>query len=130
MSAWLLVAVGGAIGSVLRYGLGRWLMHGAPVPAFPYGTLAVNLLGCLAIGLVAEFLLLQRILAPQPRLLLQTGILGGFTTFSAFGLETVLMLRREQWLAVAIYVSTSVLGGLLAVWLGMKAADGLGRLIK
>lgn len=130
MSAWLLVAVGGAIGSVLRYGLGRWLMHGAPVQAFPYGTLAVNLLGCLAIGLVAEFLLLQRILAPQPRLLLQTGILGGFTTFSAFGLETVLMLRREQWLAVAIYVSTSVLGGLLAVWLGMKAADGLGRLIK
>ena len=75
MSAWLLVAVGGAIGSVLRYGLGRWLMHGAPVQAFPYGTLAVNLLGCLAIGLVAEFLLLQRILAPQPRLLLQTGIL-------------------------------------------------------
>ena len=130
MSAWLLVAVGGAIGSVLRYGLGRWLMHGAPVQAFPYGTLAVNLLGCLAIGLVAEFLLLQRILAPQPRLLLQTGILGGFTTFSAFGLETVLMLRREQWLTVAIYVSTSVLGGLLAVWLGMKAADGLGRLIK
>ena len=130
MSAWLLVAVGGAIGSVLRYGLGRLLMHGAPVQAFPYGTLAVNLLGCLAIGLVAEFLLLQRILAPQPRLLLQTGILGGFTTFSAFGLETVLMLRREQWLAVAIYVSTSVLGGLLAVWLGMKAADGLGRLIK
>ena len=130
MSAWLLVAVGGAIGSVLRYGLGRWLMHGAPVQAFPYGTLAVNLLGCLAIGLVAEFLLLQRILAPQPRLLLQTGILGGFTTFSAFGLETALMLRREQWLAVAIYVSTSVLGGLLAVWLGMKAADGLGRLIK
>ena len=130
MSAWLLVAVGGALGSVLRYGLGRWLMHGAPVQAFPYGTLAVNLLGCLAIGLVAEFLLLQRILAPQPRLLLQTGILGGFTTFSAFGLETVLMLRREQWLTAATYVSTSVLGGLLAVWLGMKAADGLSRLIK
>ena len=130
MSAWLLVAVGGALGSVLRYGLGRWLMHGAPVQAFPYGTLTVNLLGCLAIGLVAEFLLLQRILAPQPRLLLQTGILGGFTTFSAFGLETVLMLRREQWLTAATYVSTSVLGGLLAVWLGMKAADGLSRLIK
>ena len=130
MSAWLLVAVGGAIGSVLRYGLGRLLMHGAPVQAFPYGTLAVNLLGCLAIGLVAEFLLLQRILAPQPRLLLQTGILGGFTTFSAFGLETVLMLRREQWLTAAIYVSTSVFGGLLAVWLGMKAADGFSRLIK
>ena len=130
MSAWLLVAVGGALGSVLRYGLGRWLMHGAPVQAFPYGTLTVNLLGCLAIGLVAEFLLLQRILAPQPRLLLQTGILGGFTTFSAFGLETMLMLRREQWLTAATYVSTSVLGGLLAVWLGMKAADGLSRLIK
>lgn len=130
MSAWLLVALGGALGSVLRYGLGRLLMHGAPVQAFPYGTLAVNLLGCLTIGLVAEFLLLQRILAPQPRLLLQTGILGGFTTFSAFGLETVLMLRREQWLAAVTYVSTSVFGGLLAVWLGMKAADGLGRLIK
>jgi CrcB protein len=103
----LLVGFGGALGSMLRYLLSMasiaWL--GA---AFPWGTLAVNVLGSAAIGLAAALGL-----QGEMRLLVVTGFLGGFTTFSAFSLETGLLFARAWWLAVA-YVAVSVVLGLAA----------------
>jgi fluoride exporter len=110
----LLVALGGAVGSVARYGVGvaaaRWFGL-----AFPWGTLAVNLVGSLAIGMLAVRV------GPadeNTRLLLGVGLLGGFTTFSAFSLETVRLMEHQPGLAV-LYVAASLLLGVGACWLGL-----------
>ena len=106
-----------------RYLLGGWVLHHTLSAKFPWSTFAVNLLGCLIIGLLSG--LAERLdwFSPSMRLLLLTGLLGGFTTFSAFGLETVHLLRRgELWIAGA-YVLASVLACIFAVWLGMKGVE-------
>jgi CrcB protein len=115
----LLVALGGAAGSVARFGLGvaaaRWLGV-----AFPWGTLTVNIVGGLAMGLMAARI------APEHenlRLLIGTGLLGGFTTFSAFSLETVRLMEHQPGLA-ALYAGASVALSVGACWLGFT----LGRL--
>ena len=102
---WLLVAAGGAAGSVLRHGVSL-LAAGQFGTGFPWGTLAVNLLGSAGIGIAAGLGV-----QGEARLLLVTGLLGGFTTFSAFSLETSLLLERDWRLAVA-YVAASLLLGL------------------
>jgi len=119
MGAVLLVALGGALGSVARYGAGvlaaRWLGL-----AFPWGTLAVNIAGGLAMGVLAA-----RIGPEQEgaRLLLGVGLLGGFTTFSAFSLETVRLMQHEPVLAM-VYAAASLVFSVGACWLGLS----LGRL--
>ena len=121
----LLVGLGGFAGAVARYLLGGWVLHHSLSAKFPWSTFAVNLLGCLIIGLLSG--LAERLdwFNPSMRLLLLTGLLGGFTTFSAFGLETVHLLRRgELWIAGA-YVLASVLACIFAVWLGMKGVEML-----
>lgn len=123
MSNLLLVGLGGGLGSISRYLLGGWILHQTMQQRFPYGTFAVNLLGCLAIGLLAGMAGRAEWLGPSTRLLLITGFLGGFTTFSAFGLETMLLLRRGDAAVAVAYVLGSVVLGLLAVWLGMKAIE-------
>ena len=118
-----LVGLGGAAGSIARYLLGGWVTAAAASQAFPFGTFFVNLAGCLAVGLLAG--LVERHpgwLAPDLRLLLFVGVLGGFTTFSAFGLDTLQLLRRGEWLLATGYVGGSVLLGLAAVWLGLRLA--------
>ena len=121
--AWLAVAAGGAIGSLARWKLGQLALAAAPGLRFPSGTLLVNLVGCLAIGALAG--LFDRAWGPNDtqRLLLFTGLLGGFTTFSAFGLETIDLLRRGEPVLAGSYVAASVIGGLLAVWLGWFLAQ-------
>ncbi|MBJ7252279.1 MAG: CrcB family protein [Acetobacteraceae bacterium] len=103
----LLVALGGAAGSVLRYVVSHagLVLFGA---GFPWGTLAVNIVGSALIGVFGALGI-----SGEARLLLVTGLLGGFTTFSAFSLETGLLWERAPWLAV-VYVTASVLGGLAA----------------
>ncbi|TZF90302.1 fluoride efflux transporter CrcB [Cognatilysobacter lacus] len=117
----LLVGVGGFIGAIARHLMGGWLLPFSGALRFPVGTLAVNVLGCALIGVFAAFAEQLPGLNGPARLVLVTGVLGGFTTFSAFGLETALMLRRGDSLLAAGYVVASVLLGLAAVWLGMKA---------
>ena len=117
----LIVGAGGAAGAVARPAMAGALMAASGHPRFPVGTLAVNLLGCALIGVFAAFAEALPGLNGPARLLLVTGVLGGYTTFSAFGLETMLLLRRGDAALAAGYVAASVLLGLAAVWLGMKA---------
>ena len=113
----LLVMLGGALGAGARHLAGmaqlRWLG-----PGFPVATLFVNLLGSLLMGLLAGWLVLRGG-SEQMRLFLAVGILGGFTTFSAFSLELGLMLQRGELASAAAYVLASVLGGLLLLFLGL-----------
>ena len=118
------VAVGGAIGSVLRYQLGRGMTHWLgpqAVTAFPWATLTVNLLGSFAMGLLAGFLARYGQGGEQWRLLLGVGLLGGFTTFSAFSLELMVLAERGQAAQAFIYAAISVLAGLSALYLGLIA---------
>ncbi len=120
----LIVAAGGALGSLARYGLSGWI-HSRTQGGFPYGTLAVNVLGCLAIGAALHFIQDRQTLGPNARLFLTIGILGGFTTFSSFGYETVQLASGGQWGAAAANVLGNVVLGLGAVWLGWTGARAL-----
>ena len=118
------VALGGAIGAVLRYQTGRGLTHwlGAQtVTAFPWATLTVNIVGSLAMGLLAGYLARLGQGGEQWRLLLGVGVLGGFTTFSAFSLELMLLIERGQATQAFIYGAVSVLAGLSALYIGLIA---------
>jgi CrcB protein len=110
--AW--VALGGAVGSMLRYGCSRVLNVGV----FPYGTLLVNVLGCLAIGLLWG--LFTRHASEGLRLLLVTGFCGGFTTFSTFTYEGIQLIQENRWTTFIIYTGISITGGLAATYLGFK----------
>jgi CrcB protein len=123
----LLVGLGGFAGAVARYALGGWILHHTLQEKFPWSTFTVNVLGCLLMGVVSGWIERPDWFTPAVRLLLLTGLLGGFTTFSAFGLETVHLLRRgEPWIALA-YALSSVIVCMAAVWLGMKAVELLPR---
>jgi CrcB protein len=116
----LLVALGGAIGSVARFKMSGWVLHATPNWRFPAGTLAVNLLGCLIAGLLAGMAVKQDVFSPEARVFLFTGLLGGFTTFSAFGLETLLLLKRGETAVAVANVVVSIVVGLLVAWLGYE----------
>lgn len=121
----LLVALGGAIGSVLRY-LTSGAMERAFGDKFPFGTLAVNVIGCAAIGFLIPFWSGTHS-APHPmRLLVVTGILGGFTTFSAFGLETHRLFTRGETTLALLNIAVSVIVGLAAVGVGAKIGRAFG----
>ncbi len=120
MLNWLLVAVGGAIGSMFRYGTGLAATR-LLGPGFPWGTITVNVVGSFVIGLFVE-LIARRFNASEPlRLLLVTGFLGGFTTFSSFSLDAVALIERGQGALSLVYMLASVGLSLLAVFAGLAA---------
>ncbi|CAH1661421.1 fluoride efflux transporter CrcB [Chelatococcus asaccharovorans] len=114
----LLVFIGSGIGGMARHGVGlaalKWF--GA---SFPFGTLSINIVGSLLIGIVAEYWALKSGLPQPARLFLTTGIIGGFTTFSTFSLETALLCERGQPLLAAVYVTASVLLSVGALFGGL-----------
>ena len=113
---WLCIAGGGSVGALGRYLLGAWIQTRSP-GEFPAATLLVNVLGCLLFGLLYSWMGITA--TQQLRGFLFTGLLGGFTTFSTFGFETVSLLQRgHQGLAIG-YVASSFALGLVAVWLGL-----------
>ena len=120
----LAVAVGGALGASLRY-LAAATTHGMLGHAFPYGTLLVNVLGSLLIGYLVVLLPESGHNSPVLRLLLITGVLGGFTTYSAFSIETLTLLQEGQMVKAGLNIVLSVLVCLLAVWLGYLLARTL-----
>jgi CrcB protein len=121
------VAIGGALGSVARYGCSTLAMR-LLGPAFPWGTLLVNVMGSFVIGMAAAFAAGERpLLAGDARLFVITGVLGGFTTFSAFSLETVQLARGGAWEAASLNVIASLVACLGAVALGHLAGTALVR---
>ncbi len=121
MAASLSVAAGGAVGAWLRFALGR-MIGGA---AFPSATLTVNVLGSLAMGLLAGWLARQGQGGEQWRLLLGVGLLGGFTTFSAFSLEFVQLAQRGATGQAALYIALSLAGGIGGLLLGLALSRGI-----
>ena len=117
---WLAIAVGGALGSVARHGV-NVLIHGRwPMARFPFATLIVNVAGCLIIGLLAGLIMSERLaLRFYWREFLFVGILGGFTTFSTFGLDTITLARTHSISAAIWNVMAQVVIGLLAVQAGL-----------
>lgn len=125
MKSVLLVALGGALGSVGRYQCGALILNYAIGWRFPVGTFAVNVAGCVIAGLLIGLAESHDFLSAQTRLLVFTGFLGGFTTFSAFGIETVSLIQKGDAAVAAAYVGLSVLCGLLGLWGALKVAGML-----
>lgn len=119
----LVVALGGAIGSVARFKLGGFVLHHTARAEFPFSTFAVNVIGCLIIGILAALAEHHDLFALSTRTFLFTGVLGGFTTFSAFGYESAFLIRRHLVQIAIAYMCASVLCGLAAVFAGIKLVD-------
>jgi CrcB protein len=120
MKQTLLVGIGGCLGAVARYKLGGLVLHHTTDWWFPLGTFLVNVLGCLVAGLLSGAVERLGMFSADIRVFLFTGLLGGFTTFSAFGVETVFLLRRGETAVAAGYVVASVVCGVVALWLGIN----------
>ncbi|MCC7316652.1 MAG: fluoride efflux transporter CrcB [Planctomycetes bacterium] len=122
MNKFLLIFLGSGFGGLLRYGLSGWAQRFGN-GSFPLGTLAVNLTGCLAIGFLSAAFSGRILIHEEYRIGLVVGILGGFTTFSAFGLETFALINDGQHIRATLNVILSVGVGLVAVWLGYRLAQ-------
>ena len=115
------IVAGAVVGAPLRYFLqGR--VQDWSGPGFPWGTLVVNVSGCLVIGLLATLAEERQVLSREARLLLIVGFLGSYTTFSTFGWETLALLRDNEVVRAGGNIALSTVGGLAGVWLGMTIA--------
>lgn len=114
----ILIGCGGFIGAVLRYGLGGLVQSRSGLSTFPYGTLTVNLVGCLLMGTFAGLVDARQLFSPEFRMFALIGLLGGFTTYSTFGYEAFAMLRDGESARAALYVGLHVALGLMLVWAG------------
>ena len=119
-----LIALFGAIGTLARYGL-QGLVQTRMGTTFPYGTLLVNLTGCLLLGFIGQLTLNRMLISSDMRIAIAVGFFGGYTTFSSFGWETAKMLEDGEWLRATTYVSASVIAGLLLSVAGIRLANRL-----
>jgi CrcB protein len=118
----LWIALFGAIGTLARYGL-QGVVQMRMGSLFPYGTLLVNLSGCLLLGFIGQITMNRLLISPDMRMAVAVGFFGGFTTFSSFGWETAKMLEDGEWLRATTYVSASVIAGLLLSVAGIRLAN-------
>jgi len=121
------VAIGGALGSVSRYLLGTWTQSVSKSIDFPYGTLAVNLIGCFVIGFLSQLAEARGAFTSESRSFVFIGILGGFTTFSSFGNDTINLFRDGETFNALANIGANVIVGLLLVWLGRTIAYWIWR---
>ena len=117
------VVIGGGLGSFLRFAVGAWVLHHHPAAKFPWATLGVNWGGCLLIGLVYGWVENRTMLGVPLRYFLMTGLLGGFTTFSSFGNESMQLIEKGRHQTAFFYVILSNICGLAAVYLGTKISS-------
>lgn len=122
-----LIGIGGFVGSVLRYLASGWVQQALNSSDFPFGTLFVNLAGCLTIGVLSQLAESRGLFTPESRALVFIGFLGGFTTFSTFGNETFNLLRDGETLRSFANISATLLLCLGAVWIGRAAAQLIWR---
>lgn len=118
MKTLLYVFIGGGLGSTLRFLVSQYASKWSYWGSFPMGTFLVNILGSLLIGLFASYFLKEQ---SELKFLFIAGFCGGFTTFSAFAAENISLYQSGQWVMLVVYILLSVLGGLLAVWLGTQS---------
>lgn len=118
MGNFLLIGLGGFFGAILRYAVSDFIQHQSKASHFPFGTLAVNLLGCLLIGALAQLGESRDIFSPEASSLIFLGFLGAFTTFSTFSNDSLNLMRSGNSLLSYLNIGASVLLGLAAVWLG------------
>ncbi len=118
-----LIALGGAAGALLRYGVSAWVT--SPRGGFPLATLLANISGAFLLG-VASLLLVRLEVSTALRLGLTVGVLGAYTTFSTFSVETLDLLNDGEWRTAALYVAASVAGALAAAWAGQSLARAAG----
>jgi CrcB protein len=123
----LLVGIGGALGSVSRYLLGTWIQSISKSLDFPFGTLTVNLIGCFVIGFLSQLAEARGAFTPESRAFVFIGILGGFTTFSSFGNDTINLFRDGSTFNALVNVGANVVLGLMLVWLGRAVAYWIWR---
>ena len=114
----IFIFLGGGLGSMARYGTTHFVNRFTSTVTFPWHTLTVNLIGAFLIGILMEYFALRSALAEPARYLLIVGFLGGFTTFSAFSLETSLLIQKGDFLTCATYIAASVLGTIAGVFVG------------
>lgn len=119
-AALLLVGAGGFVGAVARYLVTLALPFIGT--GFPFGTLVVNVVGCLLIGFISEMSITSSLVSPELRLLLATGFCGGFTTFSSYMFEIMFLLRDGEILYASIYLFGSIIGGIFFLYIGMQLA--------
>jgi len=127
MYHYLLVGLGGGLGAIARAVLGGFILHRTADWRFPIGTFIVNVLGCLIGGVLAGLIARYEYFSPQARVFLFTGLLGGFTTFSAFGLETVTLIRQGAFGVAMSYVLLSVVAGIGALAIAFTIIDPPGH---
>ena len=114
----LLVGLGGLLGSIARYGLSGLVLQKTAASRFPFGTLVVNVLGCLVMGVLSGLAERAHLFSNSTRLFLLTGLLGGFTTFSAFAYESYFLAREHAWSWAVANVVLQVVLGLAVLWAG------------
>ena len=127
MSMWIFIGLGGFIGSVARYFVSGFVQQLTSSINFPYGTLAVNLIGCFVIGFLSQLAEARGLFTSESRAFVFVGILGGFTTFSTFGNETMNFLIDGETLAAFVNVAAQIVLWLGAVWLGRALAYTIWR---
>ena len=118
MGRMLLVGFGGSIGSMLRYVVGNYVQQATKSVGFPYGTLTVNIVGCFVIGFFSQLVDTRAIFTAESRAFVFVGLLGGFTTFSSFGNESINLFRNGEDILALANIGVHILLGLGAVWLG------------
>jgi fluoride exporter len=121
------IGAGGCVGSVLRYLVSGWVQDRSGSITIPYGTVAVNLSGCFVIGLLSWLVEARSMFSPETRAFLLIGLLGGFTTFSTFGNETMNLLRSGRVEIAMLYAGVQVVVGVAMVWFGRLVAFGIWR---
>jgi CrcB protein len=118
----LIVGTGSFLGGICRYYLSGWVVSSFATQRFPLGTFTVNFIGCFIIGIVAGLAEQHQMFNQSARLFLVTGLLGGFTTFSAFGYETLILLRTQNVELALLNIILSLVFCLIAVWVGLRIA--------
>ncbi len=121
------IGSGGFVGAILRYLVSGWVQVWSGSILFPFGTMAVNLIGCFVIGFLSFLVESRGFLSVETRSFVLIGLLGAFTTFSTFGNETLTLVRHGRMDLAAVNAVTQVLLGLVMVWLGRVVASGIWR---
>jgi fluoride exporter len=130
LTQYLVIGLGGALGSMLRFGVGQWIDNSIQKTLFPWGTIVVNITGCFIIGFIATVSSTDGrwMLPTLARSFITIGILGGYTTFSSFSLQTLNLALDHQWGGAAANVLLSIVLCLVGVWLGATLAGWINQM--